>query len=103
MTGRYESYGIGIGTVEQPQFSCLFSLIGFPASEAGDCVIASWDPPGWQPDAPLEEGINTTGTLRVVEDSVIIRFVEDPPGRCWNVEPFTQGSRFRLHERRAWT
>ncbi len=102
VTGRYESYGIGIGTVEQPQFSCIFSFFGFPAGEAGEYVIASWDPPVWRPDAPLEEGINTTGTLSVVEDSVVIRFVEDPSGGCWNVEPFKQGSRFRLRERRAW-
>ena len=103
VTGRYESHRVGLGTVEQPQFGCVFSFYGFPVDEGEKFAIASWDPPVWRPDAAVEEGINTTGTLHMTEGSVVIRFVEDPSGGCWNVEPFTQGSRFSLRERRAWS
>ena len=103
VTGRHMSYRAGLGTVEQPQFSCVFSFYGFPAGEGEEYVIASWDPPVWRPDAAVEEGINTTGTLRVVEGSALIQFVDDPSGGCWNVAPFRQGTRFRLRESRAWS
>ncbi|MDE0342845.1 MAG: ankyrin repeat domain-containing protein [Deltaproteobacteria bacterium] len=103
VTGRHKSYRVGLGTVEQPQFSCIFSFYGFPAGEGGEYVIASWDPPVWRPDVALKEGINTTGTLSIMDDSVVIRFVSDPSGGCWNVAPFTQGVRYRLRERRAWS
>ena len=103
VTGRHKSYRVGLGTAEQPQFSCIFSFYGFPAGEDGEYVIASWDPPVWRPDAALMDGINTTGTLSVVNDSVVIRFDTDPSGGCWNVEPFALGSRYRLLERQAWS
>lgn len=103
VTGRHKSYRAGLGTVEQPQFSCVFSFYGFPAREGEEYVIASWDPPVWRPDAAVEEGINTTGTLSVVEGSAVIQFVDHPSGGCWNVAPFRQGTRFRLRESRAWS
>ena len=103
VTGRYNSYRAGLGTVEQPQFSCAFSFYGFPAGEGEEYLIASWDPPVWRPDSAVEEGINSTGTLSVVEGSAVIQFVDDPSGGCWNVAPFRQGTRFRLRESRAWS
>ena len=104
VTGRFESYNIGFGTTEEPQFSCTFSFFGFPADEEGEYVIASWDPPVWQPDATVEEGINSIGmlTLNTMENSISIWFADDPSGGCWNVVPFKQRSSFDLYERRTW-
>ena len=93
----------GLGKAGQPRFSYALSFCGFPAGEGVEYVIASWDPPVWRPDAALKEGISTTGTQSVEDGSVVIQFAADPSGGCWNVAPFTQGSRYRLRERQAWS
>ena len=103
LTGRFSSHSIGaMGTESRAQFNCRFSFYGFPTGRVEEYVIASWDPPVWSLDAKVTEGINTLGTLRVMAESVLVHFVEHPSGGCWNVEPFTQGSRFRLRETRPW-
>lgn len=94
LTGYFEAYNGWDEEIQNPKFSCIFFIEGRLTKSKIDVLT-------FYPDDKQDDLI--TGTLELVNDSVVILKLAEDHGGCWNIQPLANiPVNFRLNKSANW-